>query len=50
MKIYTMQIEFGVYKYHLIIEAKILLWINDEIIDTVYKLIHALLTLGVYII
>ena len=45
-----MQIESDVYKYRLIIEAKILLWINDKTMDTVYKFIHALLTLRIYII
>ncbi len=50
MKIYTMQVESGIYKYHLIIEAKIPLRINDKTTNTVYKLIYTLLTLRIYII
>jgi hypothetical protein len=45
-----MSMESGIYKYRLIIEAKIPLRINDADADMVYKLIHALLTLRVDII
>jgi len=41
--------ENGCYRYRLITEAKIPLRINEADEDTVYKLIHALLTLRVYI-
>jgi hypothetical protein len=39
--------ESGCYRYRLITEAKIPLRINEADEDTVYKLIHALLTLRV---
>ncbi len=45
-----MQMKSDVYKYRLITKAKILLRINDKTTDTVYKFIHALLTLRIYII